>query len=183
MCCDADNAFASLLAALASLSIITINGSASLHDTPADYASQACSRCLTPLSAAAEQGDAGLVAAGADAASTALRHSLHLADTPLLATIHHPGAITARLLAAGPAFLLPDLIQNMCDRPLEEVADLFTALAALPRRPSPEALASVFGWYDDGFLGGLPYERDPVAAWAECASVLLPAYTSRNGLL
>ena len=86
-----------------------------------------------------------------------------------------PGAITAKLLKAGSSFLLPDLIQNIADRPDDEVRDFFDRLIALPARPSMEALAEVFGWYEDGFLEGLPYERDPVAAWAECAPPAPPS--------
>lgn len=119
--------------------------------------------------------------AGADPASTALASRLdHLAqDGPLFA--QRTGAAVAKLLAAGPAFVGPDLVQNVQDRPGEEVREFFGRLEGLRARPSEAALRRALGWTDDGFLQGLHYEADPVAAWQECAAGTLPFWP--QGLL
>ena len=117
------------------------------------------------------------VATGETSAAVSLEQFLHQEQSQAMARMKRPGAYTARLLAAGPAWLLPDLVQNIRDRPLPEVMDFLCRLHDLPTRPTTESLRAVFSWYDDGFLGGLPYEDDPVAAWAACAPPPFACYT------
>ena len=93
---------------------------------------------------------------------------MHFATHEPAAQLRDPGSITAKLARAGPAFVLPDLIQNIRDRPDDEVNEFFAQLKLLPDRPGVEALRQVFSWYQGGFLEGLDYESDPVSAWAEC---------------
>ena len=45
----------------------------------------------------------------------------------------------------------------------------FQSLQSLPPNPDVQSLRQVFQWYDDGFLRGVDYEADPVAAWRLCA--------------
>jgi hypothetical protein len=84
-----------------------------------------------------------------------------------------PGRYTARLAGAGSALMMPDLIQNIADRPLDEVLFFFGELKRLPLRPTVESLRDVMSWYKDGFLDDMPYEDDPVGAWAKCGSAPL----------
>jgi hypothetical protein len=81
-----------------------------------------------------------------------------------------PGRYTARLAGAGSALMMPDLIQNIADRPLDEVLFFFGELKRLPLRPTVESLRDVLSWYKDGFLDDMSYEDDPVGAWAKCGS-------------
>jgi hypothetical protein len=121
---------------------------------------------------------------GAGDTDTAVAVQQHLFLTNLVTAARHekPGLYTARLAAAGSAFLLPDLVQNIIDRPLVEVLDFLDKLEGLPMRPSMESLTNVFGWYQDGFLDNMPYEEDPVGAWAKCAipTILLLPFRMRG---
>lgn len=109
------------------------------------------------------------MATGALPATVKLRSDLVNEGNRLLASHDRPGAVTARLAQAGPALLLPDLIQNLADRPLAEVQDFFQQLLCLPHDANMESLRSAFGWYRDDFLGSFDYESDPVAGWQMCA--------------
>lgn len=102
-------------------------------------------------------------------ATIELQHEALLDSSAWDATVHRPGVIAGLLAAAGEAFLQPDLIQSMADKPLHEVLDFFERLRTLPAQPTEQALRHVFRWDDDGFLPGINYEVDPVGAWVECA--------------
>lgn len=57
-----------------------------------------------------------------------LRRDAHADAHAVVARLDRPGAIAAKFAAAGDALVLPDLLQNIADRPLDEVRP------ALPHR-------------------------------------------------
>lgn len=144
-----------------------------------------------------------------------MRRQLGNEEEPEHARTDRVGAVSSKLAIAGDALLLPDLIQNIGDRPIAEVRQLlitpkvhellglfvgfemrklwgikpqavvqvmhfFSELQTLPANPDVQSLRQVFQWYDDGFLGGVNYEDDPVGAWRLCVPppplLLLPLY-------
>eukprot|EP00892_Ulva_mutabilis_P004909 jgi/Ulvmu1/2790/UM140_0020.1 len=106
-------------------------------------------------------------ATGGDPVTLRLRRGAHADAHATVARLDRPGAIAAKFAAAGDALVLPDLLQNIADRPLDEVLPFFRDLESLPERPDIDTLRKVFSWYDDGFLKGVDVEADPAGAWRE----------------
>jgi hypothetical protein len=120
---------------------------------------------------AADAASQDRIARGVAPATVELQGDLVNKSDASFARHDRPGAITARLAQAGSGLLLPDLIQNIADRPLEEVQQFFQQLLTLPSTANIDSLRAVFSWYKDDFIGGLDYESDPVAAWKRCGSL------------
>lgn len=59
---------------------------------------------------------------GGDAVALRLRRGAHADAHATVARLDRPGAIAAKFAAAGDALVLPDLLQNIADRPLHEVS-------------------------------------------------------------
>lgn len=61
------------------------------------------------------------VASGGDMVEIRMRRQLSNEEDPDFARVDRVGAVSSRLALAGDALLLPDLIQNIADRPIDEV--------------------------------------------------------------
>jgi hypothetical protein len=61
------------------------------------------------------------VASGGDLVEMRIRRQLGNDSDPEYARIDRVGAVSSKLAIAGDALLLPDLIQNLSDRPIDEV--------------------------------------------------------------
>jgi hypothetical protein len=61
------------------------------------------------------------VASGGDMVEMHVRRQLGSESDPVLARMDRVGSVSSKLAIAGDALLLPDLIQNIADRPVDEV--------------------------------------------------------------
>ena len=81
------------------------------------------------------------------------------------------GRIGHLLTKVGPGMLLPGLVQNIADRPKEEVAQLFERLGQMKNSPTYDDVQAVLSWYELNFLPEpVDIENDPFRAWQLCVS-------------
>lgn len=77
-------------------------------------------------------------ATGGDPIALRLRRGAHADAHATVARLDRPGAIAAKFAAAGDALVLPDLLQNIADRPLAEVRPWGSAARRSSRAPASQ---------------------------------------------